>query len=577
MNMHDLVIRNGFVIDGTGKPGFEADVAIDDGRIRIVGNVVARGREEIDARGQIVTPGFVDIHTHYDGQATWDSYLAPSSQHGVTTTVMGNCGVGFAPCAPDKHDWLINLMEGVEDIPGSALAEGLPWNWESFPQYLDALERRHWTMDVGTQIPHGAIRTYVMGDRGATDAPATHEDRARIAELVEQGMRAGALGFSTSRVMFHRAKSGELVPGTNAREDELLAIGHAMAKVSRRAVFEAAADIATPGELDWVRHLCSQTGVSVSVGLLQSNDKPEEWRESLQRIDAARASGLNVRGQITVRFVGLMFNWCGSLHPFMCKPTWKRICSLPWEELLRQLRDPGIRAQMISEPSEYPTGPTAGTEQLVSTAFDLMYAVGKEIDYEPRREDTLGAVARQTNVDPATLAYDALMADEGQGFIVMTLFNYAYGNYDHLHEMLSSPSTLVSLSDGGAHVGMICDASAPSFLLAYWARDRARGAKIALEEVVRRQTSDTASFYGLDDRGVLAPGYLGDVNVIDLDHLKLEKPYLINDLPAGGKRLLQKARGYTATIKRGVVVSRDGEFTGAFPGRLLRGAAAAPT
>jgi len=574
--MHDMVIRNGLVFDGTGRDGYEADVVIERGRIVSVGKNAGRGKEEIDARGQIVAPGFVDIHTHYDGQATWDSYLAPSSQHGVTTTVMGNCGVGFAPAKPDQHDWLINLMEGVEDIPGTALAEGLTWNWESFPEYMDALEARSFTMDIGTQIPHGALRTYIMGERAISDDLAGAQDIARMAQLVEDGIRAGALGFSTSRVIFHRAKTGELVPGTMAGEDELSAIFQAMARASDSAVFEAAADIATDEEFALFKRLSLQTGLPVSLAMLQENHAPERWRTILKRIEDARAEGANVRAQISVRYVGLMYNWRTSLHPFMFKPAWREIANLPWRQQLGHLRDPSFRARMIVEPSDFgEAGAIADPGGLIE-AFDTMYAPNGPINYEPDPANAIGAQARALGKSPLELTYDAMMVDDGNGFVINAMMNYAHGNYDHIREMMDYPASLFSLSDGGAHVGMICDASAPTFLLTHWARDRSRGERGKLAELIRRQTSDTAAFYGLHDRGVIAPGYLADLNVIDFDNLTLENPYIAFDLPAGGRRLLQKARGYTATIKSGVVVSRGGEFTGQLPGTLIRGPMARP-
>lgn len=569
--MHDLVIRNGHVIDGTGAPGFAADIAIDGRKIAQVGKVEQVGREEIDARGQIVAPGFVDIHTHYDGQASWDPYLAPSSQHGVTTTVMGNCGVGFAPARPDQHDWLINLMEGVEDIPGTALAEGLTWDWETFPEYLDALDKRAFTMDVGTQIPHGALRTYVMDERAVSDETASPADIARMADLVEEGIRAGALGFSTSRVIWHRAKSGEQVPGTMAGEDELTAIFQAMAKASPNAVFEAAADIATDAEFELFQRLSRQNGLPVSLAMLQENDAPERWRTILQRIVSARAEGANMRAQITIRYVGLMFNWRTSLNPFMRKPAWRELNELAWEEKLVQLKNPETRRRMIEEPSDYGADGSVANLAGLLEAFDIIYATAGPIDYEPDPANSIGARARRLGVSPLELIYDALMADDGHGFVIEAMMNYAHGNYDHIFEMMDYEGSIFSLSDGGAHVGMICDASAPTFLLTHWARDRARGPKRTLEDVIRRQTSDTASFYGLMDRGVLAPGYLADINVIDHVRLELENPYIAFDLPAGGRRLLQRANGYTATIKSGIVVSREGKFTGALPGKLIRG------
>lgn len=575
--MHDLVIRNGTIIDGTGRPALEADIAIDDGRITQVGTISGAGREEIDASGKIVTPGFVDIHTHYDGQATWDSMLAPSSLHGVTTLVMGNCGVGFAPVRPDKHDWLINLMEGIEDIPGSALAEGLTWDWETFPEYLDVLDKRRFTVDIGTHIPHGALRSYVMGDRAITSEAATDDDIGEITKAVEEGLRAGALGVSTSVANAHRAKTGERTPSTWATEDELRAIFRVMAKVRPDSVFEATADVSAEEAIDLFAELARETGVQVSFSLAQMHNNPEQWRRILGGIVDARAEGVKVSAQICVRCIGILCNWRASIHPFMYRPTWVGLSTLPWAEQNARLRDPEVRRRIIEENSVYPESDHIANAKSMVEAYGSMYAATDDtINYEPTPEESLAARAKVEGRTVDDLAYDALMAGDGNGFILLALMNYAFSNYDHVVEMLNSEATVVSLSDGGAHVGTICDASIPTFMLTHWARDRKRGPKLSLEEAVRRQTSHTANYYGMRDRGVLAPGYLADVNVIDFDRLKLEKPFLTFDLPAGGKRFMQRAQGYSATIKSGVVVSREGEFTGELPGRLVRGSRTAP-
>lgn len=571
--MQDIVIRSGTIVDGTGRAPFQADVAIDRNRITQVGAVSARGREEIDARGKIVTPGFVDIHTHYDGQATWDSWLAPSSLHGVTSIVMGNCGVGFAPVKPDKHDWLINLMEGVEDIPGSALAEGLTWDWETFPEYLDALDRRQYVMDIGTHVPHGALRSYVMGERALSpDAAVTSEEIEAMVKLTEEGLRAGALGFSTSRTANQRARTGELTPSIWADEIELRAIFETVARSGANSVFEVTSDYAGDEAVDLFTKLSRETGVRVSFSLVQHHYDAEEWRMLLRHMEQGRAEGANISAQFCARFIGMLFNWRASLHPFMYKPSWMKIKALPWKEQLERLRDPVFRRQVIEEDSEFPENNFIANAQSILQAFDKMYAVeGDTINYEPAPEESLAAREKRENRTAAELAYDAMMADDGNGFVILALMNYANGNYDHVYDMIGRDFSISGLSDGGAHVGTICDASIPTYFLTHWARDRKRGPRIPLEQVIHHQTSRTASFYGLHDRGVVAPGYLADINVIDFDGLRLEKPYLAFDLPAGGKRFLQRAKGYTATIKSGVVVSRNGEFTGELPGRLVRG------
>ena len=569
--MHDLVIRGGTVVDGTGAPRFVADVAVDGGIITAMGQISASGREEIDASGKIVAPGFVDIHTHYDGQATWDSEMGPSSWHGVTTVVMGNCGVGFAPAKKDKHDWLIGLMEGVEDIPGTALAEGMKWDWESFPDYLDALERLPRTIDIGTQVPHGALRAFVMGQRGADNEEPTEADIAEMARLVEEGLRAGALGFSTSRTVLHKSIDGELVPGTTATEPELVGIGRAMGKVGH-GVFELTTDFLEEwDEFGWMGRLSRETGLPIAFTMLQSPIKQMPWTEQMAGMCNANDNGANLVAAIGLRGIGVIMNWRGTVHPFMRKPSWQKIAGLSWDEQKAKLSDPAFKAAMLAEDNLPPPSPDmAPFFMLVTAAWAMQFPLGDGFSYEPTREESVFGFAQAAGKEAAEYAYDQLMADDGNGMIYLPILNYMDGNLDFTKELLQRDDIVASLSDGGAHCGTICDAASPTFLLSYWARDRKAGT-IPLELAVKRQCHDTARLYGLNDRGVLKPGYLADINVIDFDALKLLKPWLAFDLPAGGKRLLQKAEGYAATIKSGVVTFRDGAMTGALPGIVVRG------
>lgn len=573
--MHDIVIRGGTIVDGSGSSAFVGDIAIDGERIAAVGHVPGRGRTEIDADGLHVTPGFVDIHTHYDGQATWDSEMAPSAWHGVTTVVMGNCGVGFAPARPDRHQWLIGLMEGVEDIPGTALAEGMKWDWESFPEYLDALERRARTVDVATHVPHGAVRAYVMGERGARNETPTEHEIAQMSAIVEEGLRAGALGFSTSRTVLHKSIDGELVPGTTATREELLGIGRAMGRVGH-GVFEMASDLKREwDEFGWMAELSRETGLPVTFAMLQSIAKELSWEEQMEETARANATGANIVAQIALRGTGILMAWRGTVHPFKFRPSWVAIEGLPWEQQWARINDPAWKAQLLSEDNEFPASDVLPLLHAVALGFDLHYAMDDSFDYEPGREQSVASLARTAGKDPAEHAYDLLCAGEGAGFIYFPILNYADGNLDFVHGLLQRDDTVISLSDGGAHCGTICDAASPTFLLQHWVRDRARG-RIRLENAIRRQCHDTARLYGLDDRGLLAPGMLADINIIDMAALKLGKPWLAFDLPAGGKRLLQRADGYVATIKRGAVTFRNGVPTGALPGKLVRGPQASP-
>ncbi len=568
--IHDLVIRGGTIVDGTGSASFAGDVAIDGDRIAVVGTVSGSGRAEIDATGCIVTPGFVDIHTHYDGQATWDAEMAPSSWHGVTTVIMGNCGVGFAPARPDKHDWLIGLMEGVEDIPGTALAEGMSWDWETFPEYLDALEKLPRTVDVGTHVPHGAVRAYVLGDRERPGAVPTELDIAEMSRIVEEGVRAGALGFSTSRTVLHKSVDGELVPGTTATKEELLGIGRAMGRVGY-GVFEMASDMRREwDEFGWMGQLSRETGLPVTFAALQSIAKELPLDEQIAAMRAENASGAHIVAQIALRGNGIVMAWQGTVHPFRFKPAWTEIETLPWDQQLARLRDPAFRARMLSETDVMPQSDVPELLWAISNGWFLQFEMDDDFNYEPTPAESIQSRAAAAGVDGNAYAYDLLMQDDGRGFIYFPILNYADGNLDFLEALQDSDDTVNSLSDGGAHCGTICDAASPTFMLQHWVRDRA-GNRIILEKAIRRQCRDTAVLYGLHDRGMLLPGLLADVNVIALDRLKLGKPWLAFDLPAGGKRLLQKAEGYVATIKSGQVTFRDGVMQGPVPGGVIRG------
>jgi N-acyl-D-amino-acid deacylase len=576
--MHDLVIRGGTVVDGTGAGRYVADVAIDGGLITAVGPNLPHGKEEIDAAGKIVTPGFVDVHTHYDGQATWDQEMAPSSWHGVTTVVMGNCGVGFAPAKPDRHQWLISLMEGVEDIPGTALAEGITWNWETFPEYLDELERMPRTVDIGTHVPHGAVRAYVLGDREQPGAVPTDADVAEMSRIVEDGIRAGALGFSTSRTVLHRSVDGELVPGTTATAEELIEIGRAMGRVGH-GVFEMASDLMREwNEFGWMGQLSRETGLPVTFAALQSIAKEQPLEEQIERMRAENDNGANIVAQIALRGNGIIMAWQGTVHPFRMRASWQTIAELPWAEQKARLLDPAFKAQLLSEPSDYSEVPEElkGVAFVLSAGWGMQYEMDEDFDYEPQADASIAVRAEAKGVTPDEYAYDMLCANDGNGFIYLPLLNYADGNLDFLEALQASDDTVNSLSDGGAHCGTICDAASPTFMLQHWVRDRKRGNRITLETAIKRQCSDTARLYGLNDRGIIAAGYLADLNVIDMDALRLGKPWLAFDLPAGGKRLLQKADGYVCTIKSGQVTFRDGAYLGVHPGSLIRGPQTAP-
>ncbi len=576
--MLDLVVRDGLVVDGTGADGIHADVAVADGRIVAVGTDVGRGRREIDADGRLVTPGFVDVHTHYDGQVTWDDRLEPSSPHGVTTAVMGNCGVGFAPAAPDRHGWLIELMEGVEDIPGAALSEGLDWAWESFPEYLDALSRRRLAVDVGALVAHGPVRAYVMGERGAANEPATADDTAAMATIVEAAVRAGAMGFSTSRTITHRAMDGEPVPGTFAAADELWALAAAVARAGHGLVEVAPAgvsgeDLVAPRrEVDWMCRLSDELGVTVTWLMLQNDFAPDDWRELLDRSAAAQARGHRVVPQVAGRPFGILLG-LAARHRFLDCPSYLPLAELPLPERVAVMGRPEVRDRIVAESRQQME--LLRAENPVSAnavdALDRTYLLGEPADYEPGPERSIAGIARRLGQDPVEVLYDAHLERGGNALLMRPFLGYAHGNGDALREMLGHPAAVLGLADGGAHCNLICDASTPTWMLTHWARDRSRGPGLALPEVVRKMTSETARLFGMTDRGVIAPGLRADLNVIDHDGLTLHEPELVHDLPAGGSRFLQRATGYDATVVAGEVTREHDAFTDARPGRLVRG------
>jgi N-acyl-D-amino-acid deacylase len=573
--MHDLVIRGGTVVDGTGEPGRTADVAISDGIVTDVGRVDGRAKQEIDADGALVTPGFVDIHTHYDGQATWDPLLSPSCWHGVTTVVMGNCGVGFAPVAADRHEWLIGLMEGVEDIPGAALSEGIRWGWESFPEYLDTIESQRRVVDVGTQVPHGAVRAFVMGDRGAKNEPATEVDIKAMAEIVREGIQAGALGFSTSRTLAHRAIDGEPVPGTFAAEDELFGIGSVLGELGT-GVFELAPagvlgeDLAAPDkEVDWMRRLAAATQRPVTFALTQNNADPQAWRRQLDLAGDAAADGVPLRPQVHGRTVSILLGF-STFHPFNFTAAWGQtgVGLLPWpEQVVRVINEPELRARLVAELRGM------GGDPIIRGFMNpkRVYVLGDPPNYEPGPEQSVAGIAAARGEDMWETLMDLMLDDGGRELLNSPVLNYTDGSLEPVREMLLHPTTAFGLGDGGAHAGQTCDASTTTFLLSHWARDRADG-RLPVELSVHKLTQATASLFELGDRGVLAPGFTGDANVIDFDNLQLHRPHKVADLPGGASRLLQTADGYVATVKSGEVTFEDGEHTGALPGVLLRGA-----
>ena len=561
----DLVIRSGTLFDGTGAAGATADVAITGGLISEVGKVAGRGAREIDAAGAIVTPGFVDIHTHYDGQATWSNRLSPSSHHGVTSVVMGNCGVGFAPVRPTDHELLVELMEGVEDIPGAVLHEGVPWAWETFPEYLDYLAERSFDMDIGAQLPHGALRVYVMGQRGADREPATAEDIAEMRRLTTDAIKAGALGFSSSRTLNHRSSTGAPTPSLQAELDELLGIAAGL-KDAGTGVFEMISDF---GDIDeefaMLRQMVTASGRPMSISLAQGLN-PDGWRKLLGMIEEASDSGLTMRGQVAPRPIGIVLGLTTSLNPFTTRPSYMEVAELPLAERLEALRDPARKARILNEPVSH------GFQRLFKSMQDgnKLWVLGDPPDYEPAPEDSVAGRAQREGRAAWDLAYDLLLENAGKQILYTPFANYADNNLDCCRDMILHKDTVMGLGDGGAHVGIICDASFVTTLLTHWGRDRSRGEKIDLATLVKSQSFDTARAVGLSDRGIVSVGKKADLNVIDYDNLRVTTPEIVHDLPAGGARLQQKAHGYLATVVSGEITYENGIPTDALPGRLIR-------
>jgi N-acyl-D-aspartate/D-glutamate deacylase len=571
----DVVIRGGTIADGRGGALREADIAVSDGRIVVVGAVADGGREEIDAHGLLVAPGFVDIHSHYDGQVIWDDRLWSSGWHGVTTTVMGNCGVGFAPVRPADRELLVALMEGVEDIPGPVLRKGLSWEWSSFPEYLDAVERRPHDLDVCAQLPHSALRVFVMGERAARREAATPEDIAEMRALAAQAMRAGALGFSTSRSRNHRTASGEPIPSMGAEQAELTGIAKGLQDAGR-GVLQAFSDLdvdaeSRGSEFALLRRMVEESGRPLSISVFQRVRDAEAWRPIMALVEEAAKEGLPIRAQVIPRPLGTLFGLDMPKHPLCFHPSFKAIADLPLERKAAIMRDPAFRKRILAE---HPVENDAGLVRRVQN-FDFMFPFGDPPDYAPPRERSIAAIAKARGSNPTEVVYDYLLEDDGHSMLFAPNSGFGHHSLDGCREMMQNPLSVIGVSDGGAHVSHISDVSFSTFLLTYWGRDRPQG-KLDLSWLVKRMTGDTAAIVGLHDRGIIAPGYKADINVIDLDRLRIERPYMAHDLPCGAKRLLQRARGYVATILSGIPVYREGEATGALPGRLVRGAQPSP-
>ena len=565
---HDLVIRGGTVIDGTGVPAREADVAVDNGRISAVAKGLPGGRHEIDAKGRMVTPGFVDIHTHYDGQAVWDRHTAPSAWHGVTTAVIGNCGVGFAPCKPQDREKLVELMEGVEDIPGAVMHEGLKWQWETFGEYFDVLDQRRRDIDLCALLPHAALRVYVMGDRAIRHEKASAADIAAMRTITAEAVRNGAFGISTSRTISHKSLTGEYTPTLRANEEELTGIALGM-KDAASGFLEMVSDWNEPdarSEFGMLRRVVEACGRPAVFSLTQRHEKERMgvWKELMGYADEAAQAGLSIRPVFPPRAIGILLGLEGSQNPFSGTPTYKSIAHLPLAERVKAMQDPAVRARILSE------DPVAGsTFPLIRRlSYTQMFRFGNPPNYLPKGEDSVAAVAARTGRTAPEVAYDILIEDGGRNFLYTPIVNYANYELTAPETLLQNKNAIMGLSDGGAHVGFILDAGFPTWMFTYWGRQRGL---LSVEEIVRRLSSDTARAAGLLDRGVIAVGKKADLNVIDHDRIAFGRPYVTYDLPAGGKRLLQKAEGYDATIVSGVVTYRHGEATGALPGRMVKG------
>ncbi len=571
--LFDLVIRNGTVVDGTGGASFEADVAIAGKRIAAIGKVLDSGTEEIDAKGRLVTPGFVDIHTHYDGQAIWSQRLSPSSSHGVTTVVGGNCGVGFAPCRPEHREMLVSVMQGVEDIPEVVMSAGLTWEWESYPQYLDAVEKRHHDIDFASQIPQSAVRVYVMGQRGADREPATVDDLTKMQVVVRDAICAGALGFATSRLIIHKTGRGDAIPTYEAAETELEAMALALRDCGR-GVLQAVFGV--PGrsfedEIDLLSRLTKLSGRPASFSMAQDPAKPDAWRNVMRHLAEANVGGPAIRAQVYPRPVGMVLGFDLSVNPFCLCPTYQSLAKLSFDQRIAELRKADIRARLLTEQPIDPLVPLSR----FGRAFERMYPFGDPPDYEPPEELSVAAQAKARGIEPAELAYDLLLENGGRSMLYVTLANYANGTLDPVFSMMTDPNCVLGLGDGGAHYGMICDSSYPTYVLSHWTRDR-KGKRLSVERAIKALAADPASAVGLNDRGILSVGGKADINVIDYSAVALPRPTVRYDLPAGGRRLDQAASGYDATIVSGAVISRNGTPTGALPGRLVRGQQATP-
>ena len=565
--MYDLIIKNGTVYDGTGDKPFVADIAIKGRKIEAIGELEEVSKQTINAEGKIVAPGFVDIHTHYDGQVTWDPYLRPSTYHGVTTVVMGNCGVGFSPCKPEERDWLISLMEGVEDIPGTALHEGINWQWESFPEYLDILENKPLAIDVGTQIPHGAVRAYVMGQRGINREEATQEEIDRMSQLVKEAIQAGAFGFSTSRTEKHRDSSGALTPSITAHKNELVSIANSIGELNS-GVLQGISDFYDfESEFDIFKEMSQSSGRPISITVEQMDQRPDWWLQLLDGIEAAQNKGINMYGQVPPRATGINMGLEVTLNPFTFYPSFYDLSKKSLEEKVATMRDPKFKKKVLSEQPVSIGNPLV---EEITQSFNKMFRLGDPANYEPDPDSSFKAIAKKQNISPQEVAYDCLLEKEGKALIYHPLFNYLPGNLDFVEKMLNHPYSISGLGDAGAHCGAISDASFPTTLIQHWGRDRTRGKKIPLEKLISMQTLETSRLLGISDRGVLKEGYKADINVIDFDNLTLHEPEVLHDLPAGGRRLVQKASGYEYTIVSGQIAFKNGEATGALNGRLIR-------
>jgi N-acyl-D-aspartate/D-glutamate deacylase len=580
---YDLIIRGGTIIDGTGAERFTGDVAVQDGVIVEVGRCGGTADRVVDADGAVVMPGFTDIHTHYDGQISWDADLTPSSLHGVTTAVLGSCGVGFAPVRPTDHDRLIELMEGVEDIPGSALSEGIDWRWESFESYLEAIDDFPHAIDFCAQVPHDALRVYVMGERAVADEPATEEDIAEMRRLTRAALQAGAAGFSTGRSDNHRSADGAATPASEANEAELVGIARAFEGLGH-GVLQAVSDFDMAegearfdSEFDLLERMVEAAdGHPLSISLMQRDQAPTQWERIIERAEEAGRQGKTMRLQVAARAIGVMLGLEATFHPFMGFPSYKAIAHLPLAERVARMKDPAFRSRILSEKTEKVSGDGSPIPPLADQLLERiemvalrLFKLGENPNYEPTLEESLYAAAQAEGLPALGAVYDALLDHEGRELLYFPLYNYTQMNLDNVHRMITHPLALPGLGDGGAHVGTICDASFPTFLMTHWGRDRARG-RLPLEQIVKMQAHDTSRFIGLTDRGTIAPGQRADLNVVDMSRLQLERPRLVGDLPAGGKRLLQGARGYHATFVRGTAIAERGELTGERPGRLAR-------